>query len=118
MCRDVEDVAAIHVKALSPSVPGNERYLFHSRDLLSGDKAAHYIREKYPELKNRVPAGDVNVKSPPNMITTDISKGEAAFGSTWKSWQDTVTDLVNDIILFEKEGRVEEDDRGVAQMKI
>jgi hypothetical protein len=52
------------------------------------------------------------------MIKTDISKGEAAFGSNWKSWQDTVKDIVNDILQFEKEGRVEEEDRGIAPMRI
>ena len=99
-------MAAIHIKALSQSVPGNERYLFHSRVLLTADNAANFVREKYPELKSRVPAGDVNAKSPPTLIKTDISKAEAAFGSKWRSWEDTVTDMTNDILKFEQEGRV------------
>jgi hypothetical protein len=52
------------------------------------------------------------------MIKTDISKGEAIFGSDWRGWQATVTDVVNDIIQFEKDGRVEEDDKDVEPMRI
>jgi hypothetical protein len=74
--------------------------------MLSGDNAANFIREKYPELKSRVPGGQTNVKNPPGMIKTDISKAEAAFGSDWKTWKDTVTDMTEDILKFEKEGRV------------
>jgi NADPH-dependent methylglyoxal reductase len=116
--RDVEDVASVHIKALSPSVPGNERYLFHSRTLLSSDNAANFVREQYPQLKSRVPIGNTNAGSPPNLIKTDILKSEAAFGSAWRSWEETVADMANDIVKFEKEGRVEEIKPDVVNMKI
>jgi hypothetical protein len=101
--RDVEDVAKTHVLALDPKVPGNERYLYHAKELLQGDAVANFIREKYPQLRDRVPAGDKNATIPPNLIKTDISKFEAVFGAEWKGWEASVTAVVDDILKAKEE---------------
>ncbi|KAF2811648.1 NAD(P)-binding protein [Mytilinidion resinicola] len=104
---DVEDVAAIHLKSLSPSVPGNLRYLFHSEGIMNENTVADFVREKYPELKSRVPAGAEKLVIPEGLVKTDISRANAAFGTGWKSWQDSVVEMVNDVIRFEREGLVD-----------
>jgi dTDP-4-dehydrorhamnose reductase len=108
-CRDVEDTAAAHLKALSPSVPGNQRYLFHGPGVMLGDEVANFVRQKYSELRSRIPAGEENVEVPPGLIKTDTSRAEKVFGIKWKSWQESVPDMVKDIERWEREGLIEED---------
>jgi len=115
---DVEDVAAIHLKTLSPSVPGNLRYLFHSQGVLQSDDVANFAREKFPELRSRIPSGAEKVEAPAGIVTTDISRAEAVFGTKWKSWQDSVVEMVDDIVKFEREGRIEKVVPGVVLGKI
>jgi len=105
---DVEDVAAVHLKSLSPSVPGNLRYLFHSQGVLQSDALANFVRAKFPELRSRIAAGAEKVEVPAGMITTDNSRAEKAFGTKWKSWQDSVVEMVADIEKLEREGQIEE----------
>jgi NADPH-dependent methylglyoxal reductase len=102
----VDDVASIHIKALAPSVPGNERYLFHAKGLMVGDSVANFAREKYPQLKSRVPEGAVDASAPPNLVKTDISKANAVFGYQWKDWRESVSSMVDDILAAERDGRV------------
>jgi len=101
-------VAAVHVKSLSPSVPGNERYLFHAQGILLGDAVANFVRDSVPELKDRVPAGREDAQVPSSILKTDTSKAEKVFGSEWKSWQDTVLEMSKDVLQFEREGLIEE----------
>jgi nucleoside-diphosphate-sugar epimerase len=99
---DVEDVAATHVKALSPTVEGNQRYLTLHPDLLIPGRTANFIREKFPQLQHRVPKGDSNAALPPTLSKFDRSKMEKAFGTNHKSWQESVADSVESIIQNEK----------------
>jgi NADPH-dependent methylglyoxal reductase len=94
----VEDVAAIHLKSLDLKVPGNERYLFHIRGLLSGPQLANKIREEYPQLRNRVPKGEEIEGAPENLIKTDISKFEKVFGSNWNDWWESSRGTVEDVL--------------------
>lgn len=105
--RDVEDVAAIHVRALDASVPGNERYLFHSREPMLGDVVANLIRGEFPELGTRVPVGASEAQLPVNIVKTDIAKAEKVFGTEWKSMEITVRDMVHDILDAERDGRAD-----------
>lgn len=90
--------------SLSPSVPGKENYLFHVRELMTGNAMARAIREDFPPLRNRVPAPDDSAADdalPPNLAKTNISKFEKVFGSEWKSARQTTKETVEDIIAFE-----------------
>ncbi|KAK4940802.1 hypothetical protein LTR10_019195 [Elasticomyces elasticus] len=105
---DVEDVAKVHVMSLAPSVPGNERYLFHSPELMTGNDMARAVREDFPQLRSRVPAPDVEAGDavPPNLVKTDISKAEKVFGTVWKSARQTTRETVADIIAFENRKQI------------
>ncbi|KAI1611688.1 hypothetical protein EDD36DRAFT_420636 [Exophiala viscosa] len=99
---DIEDVAKVHIRFLSPSVPGNERYLFHARELMTGNDMARAMREDFPELRSRVPAPDEAAGDtlPRNLVKTAISKAEKVFGTEWKSARQTTHETVADIIAF------------------
>jgi len=98
----VEDVAAVHVKSIDLKVPGNERYLFHIRDLLNGPQLANKIREAYPQFRDRVPEGKEGDEIPKRLAKTNISKFEKAFGSEWMNWWDSSRGTVEDILQLEK----------------
>lgn len=95
------------MKSLDRSVPGNERYLFHSHELMLGDVVVNLIRKRFPELKDRVPVGATSAELPPNMMRTNIEKAERIFGTEWKSMEISVMDMVYDIIKAEQGGRVD-----------
>ncbi|KAI1623457.1 hypothetical protein EDD37DRAFT_609671 [Exophiala viscosa] len=99
---DIEDVAKVHIRSLSPSVPGNERYLFHARELMTGNDMARAMREDFPELRSRVPAPDEAAGDtlPRNLVKTAISKAEKVFGTEWNSARQTTHETVADIIAF------------------
>ncbi|KAF2095529.1 NAD(P)-binding protein, partial [Rhizodiscina lignyota] len=54
---DVDDVARVHIRSLSPQIPGNERYLFAAKDFMDTAAVANRIREVFPWLRDRVPVG-------------------------------------------------------------
>lgn len=98
--RDVEDVAAIHLRSLDLKVPGNERYLFYS-DILSGPRLADKIRKEYPQLRSRIPEGGTGDGFPAPLAKPDISKFKAVFGDGWKGWWDSAKGTVEDILAYE-----------------
>ena len=102
--RDVDDVARIHVEALSPDIPGNERYIFHSPELMAPNTTARAIREAFPQLRGRVPAPEEGAGDgiPADLIKTDQSKFERAFGvQKWKSARESAIETVQDIVDYE-----------------
>ncbi|KIW45659.1 uncharacterized protein PV06_04031 [Exophiala oligosperma] len=106
---DVQDVAKVHVKALSSDVPGNERYTFHhTKEFMSSNAAAKIIREDFPQLQNRVvkPDDDAAGTGPeglhPDLVKSDASKAEKVFGNQWKSARQSIKETVEDIITFEE----------------
>ncbi|KAJ9608516.1 hypothetical protein H2200_007504 [Cladophialophora chaetospira] len=101
---DVADVARIHVEAISQQIPGNERYIFHSPELIASTPTVLAIREDFPQLQGRVPAPEEGAGDgmPPNLIKTDQSKFEKAFGEQdWKSARLSIQDTVQDIEDYE-----------------
>lgn len=102
--RDVDDVARIHVEALSSEIPGNERYIFHAAELMANNATALAIREAFPQLRGRVPAPEEGAGSglPANLIKTDQTKFERAFGAQkWKSARASAIETVQDIVDYE-----------------
>lgn len=63
-----------------------------------GDTVANFIRERYPQLRSRVPVGAVEASLPAEFLRTDISKFEAAFGMKWRGWEEGVIDIVEDLL--------------------
>ncbi|PQE19026.1 hypothetical protein CJF32_00010448 [Rutstroemia sp. NJR-2017a WRK4] len=100
---DVDDVAAVHVKSLKESTPGNQRYVFHIGEPLTAAAVAQKIREEYPQLKDRVPAPKPGSDVVPDSLSRfDTSKSDAVFGTEWKDWWESVKATVDDILKYEK----------------
>jgi hypothetical protein len=98
----VEDVAAVHLKTLDLKVPGNERYMFYA-GLFSPAGVANKVREVYPELRSRVPAGPTQGGVPPGLVQYDCSKFEKAYGKlSWKGWWEATQGTIEDILRYEK----------------
>jgi nucleoside-diphosphate-sugar epimerase len=98
---DVEDCARVHIEALSPQIPGNERYIFRSPEILVGDVVAMGIREDFPQLRDRVPAPlkSGGTGAPPDLVHVSTAKFEKAFGQRqWKSMRQSVKETVEDIL--------------------
>lgn len=93
-------MARIHIKSLDFSIPGNERYLFHAAKI-SANRVTDHIRQSFPELRSRVPAGGEGDGWPVQMAKTDISKAQKVFGTDWKGWQESVETTVRGILAFE-----------------
>lgn len=98
--RDIDDVAKTHVKSLDASVPGNERYLTWSHNV-SANKIANVIRAKYPSLRARVPLPEGDDQAPPS-AKFDKSKADKVFGTDWKSLEESVYAVVDDILRYEE----------------
>jgi nucleoside-diphosphate-sugar epimerase len=98
--RDVDDIARIHIKALEPSVPGNERYIINS-GLLYLNRFANQLRDKYPELRSRIAPGAEEEGFPEPMAKFDVSKMERVFGTDWVSGFDSVEAVVKDLLAYE-----------------
>jgi hypothetical protein len=99
--RDVEDCARVHVEALSPSIPGDERYIFRSPETLVGDVVAKGIREDFPQLRDRIPAPSERNASevPEGLVNVSTAKFERAFGQwQWKSRRLSIKETVEDIL--------------------
>lgn len=95
-------MATIHVKAMDPKVPGNERYLFEAAGQMSGPILAKKIREIFPQLMDRVPAPKNNSDGIPTpLLKRDTSKADQIFGpktqwkDAWASARGTVEDIIN-----------------------
>jgi len=99
---DVDDVAEVHVKALSPSVEGNHRYPFHAPELMFAGPAAEHVREVFPQLRDRVPPSDAKATLPPKLSRFNISRFERTFGTNWKGWRESVAATVESIVEHEK----------------
>jgi hypothetical protein len=103
----VDDAARIHIAALAPTIPGNERYLFHAPGIMQANPIALAIREEFPQLKDRVPAPEEGAtgsgaQSPDNLVKVDLGKFERVFGSwRFKSARESALETVGDVIANE-----------------
>ncbi|KIW25040.1 uncharacterized protein PV07_10713 [Cladophialophora immunda] len=80
--------------------------MFHSPELMVTDEIARAVREDFPQLRDRVPAPEEDVNGGANMVKTDISKFEQAFGGQqWKSARVSARETVADIVAYEEKQR-------------
>lgn len=86
-------------------MPGNERYLFHSREPLYLPAIAARARVEFPELRAHLPqpsslATGQSQESvwPEPLAKTDVSKAERVFGYEWKSPWASVKETIQDLV--------------------
>ena len=69
---------------------------------MSTNRVANQLRAKYPELRDRIPAGPEEYGFPFTLAKLEISKTEKVFGSDWKSPFESAEAAVLDIVRLEK----------------
>ena len=106
---DVEDVSRIHIESLSPTISGNERYLFHSPELMASNDIALAVRKEFPQLRDRVPSPEEGSGSglSEKLVKMDTSRFDGVFGKrVWKSARVSALETVGDFVVdFEREKR-------------
>jgi nucleoside-diphosphate-sugar epimerase len=101
--RDTDDVAKCHVLALDQGkVKGNERYLTVSNETLELRKIVDKLKQELPELAGRLPTFEERNEAL-KLATVDLKKGNAVFGTAWKSAYESVKATVEDVLRWEKE---------------
>ncbi|OPB45484.1 reductase [Trichoderma guizhouense] len=89
----VDDVAFMHVRALDPSVPGNEDYLScaHSLQRVKWDESFDIVKKHYPkECAEGIFKVDTAVRPKTLDKIVDTTKAEKAFGITFKSFEEQI----------------------------
>jgi nucleoside-diphosphate-sugar epimerase len=98
---DVRDVAQAHLRAYEKAEAAGQRYFITSGNF-TYQKVCDIIREKFPELKDRVPEGTPGEPAPP-MFKVDTSKAQKELGLTFRPLEEVIADTVNDLLKLERE---------------
>ena len=103
---DVRDVAKAHILAMTSSGASNKRILLVS-GVITPQLVANISRERFPELKNRVPEGNRSQVFPKGVAPTgwNVSRSYEIFGKEWsyRSLEESVVDTVKDILRREED---------------
>ena len=97
---DVRNVAEAHFKS---SIEGkNERYLV-CNGTFTNQTIVDSIRDRYPDLKDRLAEGNRGEKPDGKVFTLDASKAEKELGLRYISFEDCVKDTVDRFLAIEKD---------------
>jgi nucleoside-diphosphate-sugar epimerase len=97
---DVRDLAQAHLLAYESEKAANERYLI-TNGPYTYQMFIDIIREKFPDLKDKVPEGNPGAGLP-DVYKIDNSKGIKELGIKYKSMEQTVVDTVESLLALEK----------------
>lgn len=97
---NVTDVASAHLLAFESEAAAGERFLVGSH--FDYQTAVDIIRDEFPSLKDRVPAGKPGSANLADWYTPDGSKAEKILGLKYTSLRDTLIDTVKDLLEAEK----------------
>jgi nucleoside-diphosphate-sugar epimerase len=94
-------VAQAHLLAYKTESAANQRYLISNR-AFSYQQIVDLIGEKFPELKDNLPAGETG-QVLPSVYTLSTSKAQKELGITFRSFEDTFFDTVTSLRALEKD---------------
>lgn len=101
---DVRDVARAHVLATTTPNASNKRILLVS-ELITPQLVVNTIRDRFPNLRDRVAEGDPSQILPKGVNPTgwNVSRSYDVFGKDWtyKTLEESVTDTVEDLLRYE-----------------
>ncbi|KAL2002163.1 hypothetical protein VTN02DRAFT_518 [Thermoascus thermophilus] len=99
---DVRDVALAHLKAYEVPEAGGERF-FLCRGNFSYQMMADILREKIPELRDRVPIGKPGSGfGGVELYKPDASKAQRILGITFRDLEEPVVDSARSLLELEK----------------
>ncbi|KAH8691972.1 putative NAD dependent epimerase/dehydratase [Talaromyces proteolyticus] len=94
---DVRDVATAHIRALQIPQASMQRFMIVS-DYFSNKRIADTIRERYPQLKDILPAEDSLDDFPESIYGFDVSKSKKMLGIEYRDLKTCVNDAVEAMI--------------------
>ncbi|GJC83572.1 ketoreductase azaE [Colletotrichum liriopes] len=98
---DVRDVARAHLLAATTPGAGGNRFVV-SPGGVSNQKIANVLRERFPELEGRIPAGDpTKTALPEGLFGVDASLAGNMLGLEYRKLEDTIGDTAAQIIELE-----------------
>jgi hypothetical protein len=103
---DVRDVARAHILSLTNPLASNKRIILVS-GLVTPQLVINAIHKSFPELRNRVIEGQAEKVLPDGVEPTgwDTKRSFEVFGENlnYKGLDETVVDLVRQLVVMEKE---------------
>ncbi|TQB75868.1 hypothetical protein MPDQ_001469 [Monascus purpureus] len=104
-CVDVRDVAQAHVRAFEVPEAGGQRF-FVCMGNYSNQQVVDILREKIPELRDRVPVGKPGSGfGGVELYTPDMSKSIRVLGLKYRDLDQTIVDAARSFLELERKGR-------------
>ncbi|KAF9890129.1 hypothetical protein FE257_006290 [Aspergillus nanangensis] len=100
---DARDVAQAHLKAYETPEAGGQRFLV-CQDNYSYQQMVDVLREKVPEVKDRVPVGKPHTGLGEEVYGIDNSKSRKVLGLHYRSFEETVVDAARSLLELAKKG--------------
>ncbi|GJD04508.1 NAD dependent epimerase/dehydratase [Colletotrichum higginsianum IMI 349063] len=102
---DVRDVARAHLLAVTKPDAGGNRFVIGAGGV-SNQKIANVLRERFPELRHRIPEGDpAKAALPEGIFGLDPSLAGRVLGLEYKSLEDTIVDTATPIVELERRAK-------------
>jgi nucleoside-diphosphate-sugar epimerase len=101
---DVRDVAEAHLRAYEVPKAGGERF-FICKGNFTYQQFVDVLREKLPEIRNRVPIGSFGTGNvPSDVYTIDNSKSRKVLGIKYCELEETIVDAARSLLELEAKG--------------
>lgn len=100
LCVDVRDVALAHLRAFEIPEAGGQRFAV-SLGNFTYQQVCDIIRERFPELKEKVPEGTPGAEAPKS-FALDCEKARKVLGIEFRGLEETVVDSVKSLLELEK----------------
>jgi nucleoside-diphosphate-sugar epimerase len=97
---DVRDVALAHVRAMTVPEAGGKRF-YVVGGFFSNPRLAAIIRDRFPQLEDRLPPADTPDDFPDDHFECDVSRSREVLGLDYTSLEKSVADTVESILRFE-----------------
>jgi nucleoside-diphosphate-sugar epimerase len=94
---DVRDVATAHINAIELPEASGQRFMLVS-GYFSNKRIADYIRELYPDLRDKLPPADSPDDFPENIYRFDASKAKRVLGVEYRDLRTCVKDTVDGML--------------------
>ncbi|KAF7517292.1 hypothetical protein PCG10_001307 [Penicillium crustosum] len=99
---DVRDVSKAHLRAYEVPEAGGERFFLCTGNF-TYQQFVDALREKIPEIRDRVPVGNPGTGAVPETVyTIDNSKSQKILGIQYHALEDTVVDAARSLLELER----------------
>lgn len=101
---DVRDVAQAHLQAYQKDEAANQRF-FVTGGLYTYQAICDILRDRFPEIRDKVPEGKPGCRLEADVYRLDTSKAKRVLGLTFRSLEECVVDTAKSLLHIEKAER-------------